>query len=373
MPDSPPTNTTDPPLSLAALALSDSDPDPDPEPPLEPPHHPLPHPDFPSTVVPTNSLPSDDTVLLHADFPPDSSEIALVHLKIQSLAPLVPTLAAAYPQLTELTLRSNLIGSLSPLKALPQLAQLTHLDLYDNRIKHISQALLDASSLQVLDLSFNNIKHINNLQNLAHLTHLYLVQNRIKHLPAHGFPPVHVLQTLELAGNHLESLQNLPQCFPALTDLWLAQNKLSHLLHFPASLPRLRILSLQSNNLSAACLAQLPPLPCLEELYLADNNLVDLAQLPALPRLLTLDLTRTNLRRLPPLDRSPRLTDLWASYNLLDSFDNIQAGLAHCVHIDTVYFEGNPVQLANPALYRTKIKLALPKSLKKIDAMYINQ
>lgn len=39
--------------------------------------------------------------------------------------------------------------------------------------------------------------------------------------------------------------------------------------------------------------------------------------------------------------------------------------------LNTVYFEGNPLQLRQPALYRNKVRLALPQ-VRQIDASKFN-
>ena len=69
----------------------------------------------------------------------------------------------------------------------------------------------------------------------------------------------------------------------------------------------------------------------------------------------------TNLQHLNSLE------ELWASNNQLSSFIEVEEELADKQELTTVYFEGNPLQLQNPVLYRNKIRLALPQ-VKQIDA-----
>jgi protein phosphatase 1 regulatory subunit 7 len=52
----------------------------------------------------------------------------------------------------------------------------------------------------------------------------------------------------------------------------------------------------------------------------------------------------------------------------LDSFEDVQTEMGGMKHLETVYFEGNPIH--NDVQYRLKLKLALP-SLKQIDATFI--
>ena len=52
---------------------------------------------------------------------------------------------------------------------------------------------------------------------------------------------------------------------------------------------------------------------------------------------------------------------------MIQSFDEVEKELADKKELKTVYFEMNPLQLKNPALYRNKVKLALPQ-IQQIDA-----
>jgi protein phosphatase 1 regulatory subunit 7 len=45
----------------------------------------------------------------------------------------------------------------------------------------------------------------------------------------------------------------------------------------------------------------------------------------------------------------------------------VESELADKEELETVYFEGNPLQRQQPALYRNKIRLALPRVV-QIDA-----
>ena len=56
--------------------------------------------------------------------------------------------------------------------------------------------------------------------------------------------------------------------------------------------------------------------------------------------------------------------------NQLTSFDEIEKQLADKKNLETVYFEGNPLQKNDMTNYRRKLKLAVPQ-VKKIDAEYI--
>lgn len=85
-----------------------------------------------------------------------------------------------------------------------------------------------------------------------------------------------------------------------------------------------------------------------------------------------LDISNNRIEKIENLNHLTELEELWASYNQIDSFENIIEGLADNKKIATVYFEGNPVQKNNAQSYRLKLKLAFP-SLIQIDATYIRQ
>ena len=61
------------------------------------------------------------------------------------------------------------------------------------------------------------------------------------------------------------------------------------------------------------------------------------------------------------------MEEFWASYCKLENFQEVEAQLKDKEKLETVYFEGNPLQLRQPALYRNKVRLALPQ-VRQIDA-----
>jgi protein phosphatase 1 regulatory subunit 7 len=61
------------------------------------------------------------------------------------------------------------------------------------------------------------------------------------------------------------------------------------------------------------------------------------------------------------------IEELWASYNGFPDFGEVERELGGKGKLTTVYFEGCPLQLKAPALYRNKVRLALPQVV-QIDA-----
>lgn len=310
-----------------------------------------------------DELPADEE--LTSDIPSDSTYIDLIHLKVRSIEGLN---LERFTNLESINLRDNLITSLNGLKVLPETSKekMEELDFYDNRIKHISRHVGEFPNLTQLDLSFNNIKHIKHLENLTDLTQLYFVQNRITKIE--NIETLTKLENLEFGGNKIEIIENLNP-FTNLTQLWLGQNRISKLQGLE-SLSKLRVLSIQSNRITK--LEGLDQLESLEELYISHNRITKLEGLDKLLNLQVLDVTGNQIEKVEGLNTLVNLTDFWCSYNQINNYENVRIGLLDNKQLETVYFEGNPVQLANPAMYRTKLKLALPESITKIDALYLN-
>jgi len=61
---------------------------------------------------------------------------------------------------------------------------------------------------------------------------------------------------------------------------------------------------------------------------------------------------------------------LWASNCQLDSFEDVEKELGDKEQLNTVYFEGNPLQRNGPVQYRKKVMLALPR-VRQIDATFV--
>lgn len=130
-------------------------------------------------------------------------------------------------------------------------------------------------------------------------------------------------------------------------------------------LNNLKILSIQSNRLPR--ISGISELPNLQELYISHNALTELSGLDKNVGLRVLDISNNQIKNLTNLSHLKHLEELWASSNLLLSFEEVERELADKEELNTVYFEMNPLQLKNPALYRNKVKLALPQ-IQQIDA-----
>jgi protein phosphatase 1 regulatory subunit 7 len=172
----------------------------------------------------------------------------------------------------------------------------------------------------------------------------------------------------------------------ALTQLWVGKNKIvemkvrhlsppfntptshGHILTTPKNLDalsNLKIISIQSNRLTQ--ISGLSSLKNLEELYLSHNAITDLSGLEQNENLRVLDFSNNQVSHLEHLSTLKNLEELWGSNNQLASFEEVERELKDKENLETVYFEGNPLQMKGPAVYRNKVRLALPQ-IKQIDA-----
>ncbi|MDI1490380.1 MAG: protein phosphatase regulatory subunit Sds22 [Ramalina farinacea] len=292
------------------------------------------------------------------------AEIDLVHCRISSL----PALRLErFHKVERLCLRQNQISQIEFPEALGPTLQ--DLDLYDNLISHI-KGLEQLIHLTSLDLSFNKIKHIKHLNHLEEVTDLYLLQNRISKIE--GLDGMTRLRNLELAANRIREVENL-ETLVNLEELWLGKNKIveinvTFLLTNISHLQNLKILSIQSNRLTK--ITGVSELPNLEEIYISHNALTEISGLDNNTNLRILDISNNQIRNLSGFKSLTKLEELWASSNLLDSFEEVEEQLRDKKDLNTVYFEANPLQLRGPAVYRNKVKLALP-NIEKVDATYV--
>ncbi|QEU60438.1 Sds22 [Kluyveromyces lactis] len=301
---------------------------------------------------------------LAAEIPDDTEVIDLVHLKVLALEDLN---LLRFRNLKKLYLRQNLIESIAELEVLP-LDNMEEIDFYDNRIKHISKSVNLFPNLKTLDLSFNKIRTIKNVDKLVNLENLYFVQNKISKIENLG--SLTKLKNLELGGNRIKEIG--PDDLKGLVNLeeiWLGKNSIPKLINLQ-HLKNLRILSIQSNKLKK--FEGLEELSNLEELYVSHNFISKIEGLENNLKLTTLDVTGNRLTKIENLKHLKHLTDLWASDNQIDQpFESLGEELGNLPEFETIYLEGNPIQTKNPTQYRRKIMLNLGESLQKIDATYV--
>ncbi|KAG4305410.1 hypothetical protein PORY_000966 [Pneumocystis oryctolagi] len=295
-----------------------------------------------------------------AEYPMDLETLDLIHLKLKEVVSLH---LERFLQLKVLCLRQNQLDVFPHPKVLPQ--GLLELDLYDNTIADIPE-YTEFPELHTLDLSFNRIKRIQHLERCKKLKNLYFVQNKISQIT--GLDALECLVSLELGANRIRTIENLEKLVH-LQELWLGKNKITELKGLE-TLQSLRILSVQSNRLTSIkgleALAHV-----LEELYLSHNGITSIEGLQVLKRLRILDISNNKIEKLEYINQNENMQELWASYNQLSDFENIEKECKSMRNLVTIYLEGNPLQKMNGTTYRNKIRLILPW-IKQIDATYVH-
>ncbi|TKA73561.1 hypothetical protein B0A49_04089 [Cryomyces minteri] len=305
---------------------------------------------------PVDQIEADEGLL--DDLPDDTDEISLINCRVTS----IPNLGLErFTKVLKICLRQNQITAVEiPSNIAPGLQEL---ELYDNLISHM-KGFDDLSELVNLDLSYNKLKHIKRIDHLKKLEQLYLIQNKISRIEC--LEGLSNLTYLELAGNRIRIIEGL-ETLTKLEQLWLGKNKITELKGLD-TLANLRLLSVQSNRLTS--LTGLSALTKLEDLYISDNILTSLSGISSLPNLKLLDISSNPIEHLSDLENLTHLQELWASSCQLSSFDEVEKQLGDKKELETVYFEGNPLQKRQPALYRNKVRLALSQ-IRQIDATFV--
>uniref|UniRef100_A0A8C1RIJ2 Nischarin n=1 Tax=Cyprinus carpio TaxID=7962 RepID=A0A8C1RIJ2_CYPCA len=182
--------------------------------------------------------------------------------QIKGLPSLKPTLATLSIHLSASSMKEILVPEASefaqwepegvdtdcPVTAIiPRWKMLTTLDMSRNFIRCIDDSVKLIPEVEFLDLSYNELSLVENLQHLYNLVHLDLSFNKLTVLEG-----VHTklgnIKTLNLSGNQLETLSGLCKLY-SLVNLDLSSNRLAQLDE----------------------IKNIGTLPCLEKLSLADN------------------------------------------------------------------------------------------------------
>ncbi|PAV16652.1 hypothetical protein PNOK_0827200 [Pyrrhoderma noxium] len=304
---------------------------------------------------------------LLADLPDDTEEIELVHSRLSNLQSL--RLPRFGNNLKKLCLRQNNISTLE-LDVFGPLSGLEELDLYDNKLKAIGNALDGCSRMAVLDFSFNLLRSIPDcLNHFPSLHTIFFVQNKISHISPGSLSSVgRTLRSLELGGNRIRKIENLEDLVN-LEELWLGKNKIGKLEGLDNFL-KLKILSIQSNRIEK--LEGLNNLVDLEELYISHNGIKKLEGLEGNKKLRVLDIGNNFIQKLEGLEQLSCLEEVWASGNQITALTDLKSQLGDKQDLETIYLENNPVQRAEGSAYRRKIGLELPQ-VKQIDATFVKK
>jgi internalin A len=177
---------------------------------------------------------------------------------------------AARDKQTTLDLRNNQLTTLP--EAIAQLSNLTVLYLSNNQLTTLPEAIAQLSNLTVLDLRNNQLTRLPEaIAQLSHLTALGLSNNQLTRLPE-AIAQLSHLRVLYLSDNQLTRLPEAIAQLSNLRELYLSNNQLTTLPEAIAQLSNLRELYLSNNQLTTLPEA-IKQLSQLEKLDLRGNQL----------------------------------------------------------------------------------------------------
>lgn len=234
--------------------------------------------------------------------------------------------------MTKLLLSSNQITWLdSDIRLLPALLTL---DLHDNHLASLPEAIGELQQLRQLRLSQNRLSLVPvQLFSLPCLQNLTLQKNQLESLPEE-LANLTRLTHLDVSSNQLGVLPSSLGCLESLLDLNVSHNRLSRL---PLTMDRLLLL---------------------RSLDVSENLLEELPDLSALTHLETFHLRRNKLRFLPRL-LPPNLKELYLGNNQLDS-EGVEPLTGH-THLSALELRANRLTSVPPgvAALRTLTRLDL--------------
>jgi hypothetical protein len=158
-----------------------------------------------------------------------------------------------------------------------ELKNLTTLDLSDNEISEIPDAIAELKNLTTLDLSDNEISEIPDaIAKLKNLTELFLYDNQISEIPD-IISELKNLKVLHLGRNQINEISDAIAELKNLTGLYLRGNKISKIPDAISELKNLTTLDLSSNQISEIPVAILE-LKILKTLDLGNNQISEIPE-----------------------------------------------------------------------------------------------
>lgn len=224
---------------------------------------------------------------------------------------------------------SNLGLSEIPIE-INNLAHLNELDLSFNQLTEIKN-LENLTELIVLNLGHNQLKEIKNLEKLIKINSLGLSRNQIAEL--NGLENLNLLIELDLSHNlisKIKGLENLNQ----LKRLYLSNNQLNEINGLD-KLSRLTRLYLENNQIKK--INGLEKLINLDSLFLNENQLVEIKGLKFLENLTFLFLNYNQITEIKDLEYLKKLKVLLLSNNKLTEIK----GLDKLTKLETLWLSSN--------------------------------
>nr|MDO8113882.1 leucine-rich repeat domain-containing protein [Candidatus Sigynarchaeota archaeon] len=196
------------------------------------------------------------------------------------------------------------------------------LGLCNLRLKSIPAPVLSLDHLQLLDLSNNGIKHVDALGQWHDLKRLDLSRNLLTTFTPEGASPA--LQHLDLHCNTIKNADVTPFA-GSLEILDLSRNQIVKIPQVKGmeTCTKLETLNMAWNHLDS--LQGLPALPTLATFFVNGNGLVKLAIEKDLPRVQRIDLRDNNLGALKGITKFPNVVQIDVSNNYLKNTREIDA------------------------------------------------
>ncbi|XP_064450022.1 leucine-rich repeats and immunoglobulin-like domains protein 1 isoform X3 [Mirounga angustirostris] len=251
-----------------------------------------------------------------------------LNLSYNKLSEIDPAGFEDLPNLQEVYLNNNELTAVPSLGAAS--SHIISLFLQHNKIRSVEGSQLQTYlSLEVLDLSSNNITEIRNtcFPHGLHLKELNLASNRIGTLESGAFDGLsRSLVMLRLSKNRITQLPMKAFKLPRLTQLDLTRNRIRVIegLTFQG-LDSLEVLKLQRNNISKLTDGAFWGLSRIHVLHLENNGLVEVSRgwLYGLSALHQLHLSSNSIARINREGWSfcPKLHELVLSFNNLTRLD----------------------------------------------------
>ena len=205
------------------------------------------------------------------------------------------------------------------------------LSLYNYGIIAINK--IEDSELKILELSYNNITKIENLQELISLTCLDLSHNNIEVIE--NLDLMNNLEKLNLNNNKITKIEGLSE-LKKLKKLYLLNNKITKIEGL-SELKNLEILYLSYNQITQ--IEGLSELKNLIELYLDRNKITKIEGLSDLKNIQELALSYNQINKIEKLSDLTNLSKLWLQNNKIMKIE----GLSDLKKIQTLYLCDNQI------------------------------
>ena len=292
-------------------------------------------------------------------FDPAKQSWAYVYNREQTLNRLatVPKELQRLKKLRGLNLDFNQIVVIGNIEALEQLE---FLNLSFNQIQKI-EGLQSLTSLNSLYLYNNQIQKIEGLQSLTSLNSLYLYNNQIQKIE--GLQSLTSLNRLDLFDNQIQKIEGL-QSLTSLNYLDLSDNQIQKIEGLQ-SLTSLNYLYLDNNQIQK--IEGLQSLTSLNHLNLSFNQIQKIEGLQSLTSLNSLDLSDNQIQKIEGLQSLTSLNSLDLSDNQIQKIEGLQS-LTSLNHLNLSFNQIQKIEGLQPLTSLNSLDLS-DNQIQKIEGL----